>query len=93
MSKILDCFRSIAAEWASQGVRVNAIAPGYIVTPMTAYGIENDPDMTAQWQQLTPMGRFGQPAEVASIVVFLASRASSYMTGSVVVADGGCTLW
>lgn len=85
--------KSMAAEWASQGVRVNAIAPGYIVTPMTAYGIENDPDMAAQWQQLTPMGRFGQPEEVASIVVFLASPASSYMTGSVVVADGGYTLW
>ena len=85
--------KSMAAEWASQGVRVNAVAPGYIVTPMTAYGIENDPDMAAQWQQLTPMGRFGRPEEVASIVVFLASRASSYMTGSVVVADGGYTLW
>jgi NAD(P)-dependent dehydrogenase (short-subunit alcohol dehydrogenase family) len=60
---------------------------------MTAYGIENDPDMAAQWQQLTPMGRFGQPEEVASIVLFLASRASSYMTGSVVIADGGYTLW
>lgn len=85
--------KSTAAEWALRGVRVNAIAPGYIVTPMTSYGIENDPEMAAKWQQLTPMGRFGQPEEVASIVVFLASQASSYMTGSVIIADGGYTLW
>lgn len=85
--------KSIAAEWAGRGVRVNAIAPGYIITPMTAYGIENDPEMAAKWQQLTPMGRFGQPEEVASIALFLASQAASYMTGSVVVADGGYTLW
>lgn len=85
--------RSIAAEWAKKGVRVNAIAPGYIETPMTVYGMQDDPDMAAEWLSLTPMGRVGQPEEVASISVFLASPASSYMTGSIVVADGGYTIW
>ncbi len=84
--------RSLAAEWAADGVRVNAIAPGYIVTPMTEGGLAQ-PDVAAEWQARTPMGRFGQPEEVGSIAHFLASDASSYMTGSVVVVDGGYTLW
>ena len=85
--------KSLAAEWAPSGVRLNAIAPGYIETPMTAYGMEDDPEMAAKWLSLTPMGRVGQPEEVGTIALFLASDASSYMTGSVVVADGGYTLW
>jgi NAD(P)-dependent dehydrogenase (short-subunit alcohol dehydrogenase family) len=85
--------KSLAAEWAARGVRVNAVAPGYIETPMTRYGMEDDPEMAAKWLSLTPMGRVGQPDEVGSIVVFLASDASSYMTGSIVIADGGYTCW
>jgi NAD(P)-dependent dehydrogenase (short-subunit alcohol dehydrogenase family) len=85
--------KSMAAEWAHRGVRINTIAPGYVITPMTSYGIDQDPEMAAKWQELTPMGRFGQPEEIASIALFLASEASSYMTGSVVVSDGGYTLW
>lgn len=85
--------KSIAAEWAPRGVRINVIAPGYIETPMTKYGMEDDPVMAAEWLGLTPMGRVGQPDEIASIALFLASDASSYMTGSVVVADGGYTCW
>jgi NAD(P)-dependent dehydrogenase (short-subunit alcohol dehydrogenase family) len=85
--------RSVAAEWAARGVRINAIAPGYIETPMTIYGMRDDPDMAAEWLDLTPMRRVGQPEEVATIAVFLGSSASSYMTGSIVVADGGYTIW
>lgn len=85
--------KSVAAEWANRGVRVNVIAPGYVVTPMTSYGIEADPVMAARWQELTPADRFGQPEEIATIALFLASEASSAMTGAVVVADGGYTLW
>lgn len=83
--------RSLAAEWAARGVRVNAVAPGYIETPMTRFGMEDNPEMAKVWLQQTPMRRVGQPKEVASIVLFLASEASSYMTGSIVVADGGYT--
>lgn len=83
--------KSLAAEWAARGVRINAVAPGYIETPMTKFGMEEDPAMARVWLEQTPMRRVGQPEEVASVVLFLASDASSYMTGSIVVADGGYT--
>jgi NAD(P)-dependent dehydrogenase (short-subunit alcohol dehydrogenase family) len=85
--------RSMATEWAARGVRVNAVAPGYVETQMTKYAMEDDPVMAAKWMELTPMGRAGQPDEISSVVLFLASSASSYMTGSVVTADGGYTCW
>ena len=84
--------KSLAAEWADRGVRVNAIAPGYVETPMTQYGMAN-PETSDTWMSLTPTGRYGQPDEIGSIVHFLASDASSLMTGAVVVADGGYTCW
>ncbi|WP_406858189.1 SDR family oxidoreductase [Alsobacter sp. KACC 23698] len=85
--------RSLAAEWGARGVRVNAVAPTYIKTPLTSFGIKENPDMYKVWLEMTPMGRVGQPDEIASVVHFLASDASSLMTGSIVVADGGYTCW
>jgi NAD(P)-dependent dehydrogenase (short-subunit alcohol dehydrogenase family) len=82
--------KSLAAEWAKRGVRVNSISPGYISTEM---GRGANPDWKAEWTRLTPMGRFGETREVASAVVYLASDASSYFTGSNLVLDGGYTCW
>lgn len=84
--------RSLAAEWAARGVRVNAVAPTYIETPMTRQAAGNA-TMLETWLEMTPMHRMGQPAEIASVVLFLASDAASLLTGSVVLADGGYTCW
>ncbi len=84
--------KSLAGEWARRGVRVNSISPGYIGTEMTKLGMSNA-DWYRDWLQFTPMGRVGEPREVASVVVFLASDASSYFTGSNLVVDGGYTCW
>jgi NAD(P)-dependent dehydrogenase (short-subunit alcohol dehydrogenase family) len=84
--------KSLAGEWATRGVRVNAVAPTYIETAMTKDGREN-PDWMPTWIEMTPMKRCGQAHEIASAVLFLASDAASLMTGSIVVVDGGYTIW
>ena len=84
--------KSLAAEWASRGVRVNAVAPTYINTPLTAFAKANHA-LYDVWMESTPMGRMGEVDEIASAVLFLASDAASLMTGSVVSVDGGYTCW
>ena len=83
--------KSLAAEWAKYNVRVNAIAPGYIKTPMTAKGLESEKGK--EWLAMTPMGRAGEPFELKGLALYLASGASSFVTGSVVQIDGGYTCW
>ena len=84
--------RSLAAEWAPRGVRVNCIAPTYIETAMTKEAAK-DADMFKIWMDYTPMARMGRPDEIAALALFLASPASSVMTGAVVLADAGYTCW
>jgi NAD(P)-dependent dehydrogenase (short-subunit alcohol dehydrogenase family) len=84
--------KSLAAEWGARGVRVNAVAPTYIDTPLNAF-VKKRPEMYDAWIGGTPMGRMGKVEEIASVVLFLAGDAASLMTGSVVVVDGGYTCW
>jgi NAD(P)-dependent dehydrogenase (short-subunit alcohol dehydrogenase family) len=80
--------RSLAAEWAPLGIRVNALAPGYVKTEMAPV---DEPRFRQHWIDDAPMQRYATPEEIAPSVVYLASDASSFMTGSVLVVDGGYT--
>ena len=84
--------KSLAAEWGARGVRVNAVAPTYIATPLNEF-VKSKPAMYDAWIGGTPMARLGKVEEIASVVLFLASDAASLMTGSIVLADGGYTCW
>jgi NAD(P)-dependent dehydrogenase (short-subunit alcohol dehydrogenase family) len=84
--------KSLAAEWGPRGVRVNAVAPTYINTPINAFA-DREGEMYKRWVDSTPMGRLGEAHEVASVILFLASDAASLMTGAIVLADGGYTCW
>ena len=81
---------SLAGDWAKHNIRVNAIAPGLIETPMTEKMLENK-EFLKMIKAKVPLGRAGKPEEIAGAAVFLASDASSYMTGSVINIDGGWT--
>jgi NAD(P)-dependent dehydrogenase (short-subunit alcohol dehydrogenase family) len=84
--------RTMAVEWAARGIRVNAVSPGYFENIMSGATDElARPEKRAQVLQFTPMGRRGLPEELVGPVVFLASDASSYVTGAVLLVDGGYT--
>jgi NAD(P)-dependent dehydrogenase (short-subunit alcohol dehydrogenase family) len=82
--------RALGVEWATTGVRVNAVGPGYCRTPLINQ-VMDDPDWLARVVQRTPMGRLAEPEEIVGPVLFLASSAASYVTGTVLFADGGYT--
>lgn len=81
--------RAMAVELAPMGIRVNCIAPGFIVTEMTDKALNSDTERKAKVMGRTPMGRMGQPAEIGDTAVYFASEAASYITGTVLPVDGG----
>src|SRR5205085_910744 len=85
---VLSLTKSLALELAPHGVRVNAVGPGYIETPMTE-AFREDPAARERVTTTTPLGRFGQPREVADTVLFLASDDASFFTGEILFPDGG----
>jgi 3-oxoacyl-[acyl-carrier protein] reductase len=80
--------RSLALEWADRGVRVNAVAPGYVATDLTA-GLSRNEGLYAEALAQVPLGRFGEPGEIGQLIAFLASDAASYITGQSYLVDGG----
>jgi NAD(P)-dependent dehydrogenase (short-subunit alcohol dehydrogenase family) len=82
--------KSLAAEWAPYGIRVNALAPGYTKTEMAPV---DEPRFRRHWIEDAPMERYATPEELGPSLLYLASDASSFVTGSVLVVDGGYTLW
>jgi len=87
----MQLVRNLAVEWGGRGIRFNAIAPGLIRTDF-ARALWQNPELAAQIERATPLQRLGDPDDIGGIAVFLASRAAAYITGQVIVADGGVTI-
>ena len=86
---VLGFTRALAAELGKHGIRVNAIGPGLIETPLNAGARASNPELVKTFLDHTPLGRAGQPEDIVGPAIFLASDLSAYVTGSIVMADGG----
>lgn len=83
--------KALAVEWAPLGIRVNAIAPGYMLSEMTKQFTTANPELAERWRNMIPAGRMGEPADLEALVVFLCSARSSYLMGQSIVIDGAYT--
>jgi gluconate 5-dehydrogenase len=91
-SATVGLVRSLSAEWSPKGVRVNAIAPGWIETPMLQQAISGDEARTRRLLERTPMGRFGSVSDIGWAAVYLCSPAAAFTTGVVLPVDGGASI-
>lgn len=83
--------KALAVEWAELGIRVNAIAPGYVRSDMTRQFIDAQPEIAERWRSMIPLGRMAEPADLDGLVTFLCSPESAYLTGQSIVIDGAYT--
>jgi NAD(P)-dependent dehydrogenase (short-subunit alcohol dehydrogenase family) len=96
---VIQLAKNLAMEWGrvkedgTGGIRVNCLSPGHILTPMVLEDFERQPELRSLWEKENMLGRLSQPEEFKSAGLFLLSRASSFMTGSNLVMDGGHTAW
>ncbi len=88
--RMIGLTRSAALDYAAQGIRINAVCPGMVNTPMAAFVTKNyDPEIVRRMAAQEPIGRFGEPKEIAAAVVWLCSPAASFMVGHIMAVDGG----
>lgn len=90
---VIHLTKSLATEWAPYNIRVNTIAPGYMLTAMTKHDFDENGPMVQRWMNMSPMKRPGEPDELGGAIVYLASDASTFTTGAVLTIDGGYTCW
>lgn len=83
--------KSLAVEWATRGIRVNAVEPGYTLSAMTRQFMDANPELRTQWEGMIPARRMGEPEDLIGVVLLLASAESAYLTGQSIVVDGGYT--
>jgi 3-oxoacyl-[acyl-carrier protein] reductase len=91
-SGILGFTRTLAVEWGKDGIRVNAVAPGYVATEMVKSGFASGSLSEAALVRRTPLGRLAEPSEIGEVISFLLSDASSFIHGAVIKTDGGLTI-
>jgi 3-oxoacyl-[acyl-carrier protein] reductase len=89
---VMGMTKTAAVEYAKTGIRINAVCPGFTDTPMLQRGMETDPNRMEAFQQAIPMKRYGKPEEIADAILYLASDASSFITGQGIILDGGLIL-
>jgi NAD(P)-dependent dehydrogenase (short-subunit alcohol dehydrogenase family) len=90
---VIQLARSLAMEWSNEGIRVNCLSPGHILTPMVRQNFRDDPGLEEVWRRENMMGRLAETREFRGAALFLLSNASTFMTGSNLVIDGGHTAW
>lgn len=90
---VMQLSRNLAMEWGPKGIRVNSLCPGHIFTAMVEKTLQEDPNRQQIWEDENMLHRLGHPEEFTGAVVFMLSDASSFMTGSALVVDGGHTAW
>jgi len=92
-SAVVALTKVLAVEWAKYNININAIAPGYFRTKPNQALFEENPDFYKKVKDMIPLKRIGEPEELGGLAIFLASKASNFMTGTTIIIDGGYTLW